>query len=151
MRTGLSAKGIIGLCRITILIATVKLRPYAMWDGRTSATPRFSQRSAPATFAPHRYICASSTASSSEICSAENPDIKNSLPYSKLCESLTLIFEDNGKGFPEEIDFRNPDTLGLQLVNTLVEQIEGSIDLERGRGTKFIIKFRRELQFQENG
>jgi PAS domain S-box-containing protein len=88
---------------------------------------------------------------SREICSAENPDLRNSLPYSETCESLTLIFEDNGKGFPEEIDFKNPDTLGLQLVNILVEQIEGSIDLERGRGTKFIIKFKRELQFQENG
>ena len=56
-------------------------------------------------------------------------------------EHFTLIFEDNGNGFPEDIDFRNSTSLGLQLVNALVDQIEGSIELERGKGTKFIIKF----------
>ena len=57
-------------------------------------------------------------------------------------EQFTLIFADNGKGFPEDVDFRNTESLGLQLVNALVNQIEGSIDLERGNGTKFTLKFR---------
>ncbi len=83
---------------------------------------------------------------SSEIFSAINPDFKSSLPESRTYEPLTLIFADNGEGFPEEIDFRNPETLGLQLVNALVEQIEGSINLERGKGTRFIIKFKGEIQ-----
>lgn len=56
-----------------------------------------------------------------------------------------LIYADNGKGFPEELDFRSPESLGLQLVNALVNQIEGSLDLERGKGTKFIIRFKDEL------
>lgn len=60
---------------------------------------------------------------------------------SKKREHFMLIFEDNGKGFPEDIDFKNSTSLGLQLVNALVDQIEGSIELERDRGTKFIIKF----------
>ena len=34
----------------------------------------------------------------------------------------------------------------MQLVNALVEQIEGSINLERGKGTRFIIKFKGEIQ-----
>jgi len=53
-----------------------------------------------------------------------------------------LIVSDNGKGFPEGIDFRNTDSLGLQLVNTLVDQIGGSIELGKGRGTEFSIRFR---------
>ncbi|MCQ1535346.1 PAS domain S-box protein [Methanosarcina sp. KYL-1] len=57
-------------------------------------------------------------------------------------EEFTLIYEDSGVGFPEEIDFKNPGTLGLQLVNALVAQIEGSLGLERNEGTKFTIKFR---------
>lgn len=57
-------------------------------------------------------------------------------------EQFTLIFADNGKGFPDDVDFRNTETLGLQLVNALVNQIEGSIGLERGNGTKFTLKFR---------
>lgn len=53
-----------------------------------------------------------------------------------------LIFADNGIGFPEEINFRNPDTLGLQLVNALVDQIDGCIELKKNNGTEFVIWFR---------
>jgi len=55
------------------------------------------------------------------------------------CRYFTLIVEDNGIGFPESIDFRNTSSLGLQLVNTLVDQIGGSIELEKGSGTRFKI------------
>jgi PAS domain S-box-containing protein len=53
-----------------------------------------------------------------------------------------LIVSDSGGGFPEEFDFRNTDSLGLQLVNTLVDQIEGTIELKKERGTEFSIRFR---------
>lgn len=52
-----------------------------------------------------------------------------------------LIYSDNGVRFPENVNFKNPGTLGLQLVNALVEQINGTIELERGTETKFTIKF----------
>ena len=52
-----------------------------------------------------------------------------------------LTVEDNGQGIPEWVDFQNTDSLGLQLVNIFVEQIEGSIELKRDRGTKFSIRF----------
>ena len=55
---------------------------------------------------------------------------------------FTLIVADNGKGIPENIDFRNTNSLGLQLVNILVEQIEGRIELVREAGTAFKIQFR---------
>ena len=64
----------------------------------------------------------------------------------EINEQFTLIFADNGKGFPEDVDFRNTETLGLQLVNALVNQIEGSIDLEKGNGTKFTLKFREKIR-----
>ncbi len=54
---------------------------------------------------------------------------------------FTLIVSDNGLGFPENIDFTNTDSLGLQLVNTLVEQLEGTIELEGNGRTLFRIKF----------
>lgn len=59
-------------------------------------------------------------------------------------EKLTLIVRDNGRGFPEELDFRNTTSLGLQLVTTLVDQIEGDIRLDRSRGTSFEISFFRK-------
>ncbi len=52
---------------------------------------------------------------------------------------LKMIVEDNGKGFPENIDFKNTESLGLQLVNTLVDQLKGEIELERNNGTRFIL------------
>jgi len=52
-----------------------------------------------------------------------------------------LTIEDNGEGLPEWVDIQNMDSLGLQLVNIFVEQIEGSIELKRDRGTKFNIYF----------
>ena len=52
-----------------------------------------------------------------------------------------LIVADNGKGISEEIDFRNAESLGLQLVNILVEQIDGCIELKRNQGTEYTIWF----------
>jgi PAS domain S-box-containing protein len=48
---------------------------------------------------------------------------------------------DNGIGFPAEIDFQNTSSLGLQLVNTLVQQLDGAIELHRNGRTQFTIHF----------
>jgi two-component sensor histidine kinase len=48
---------------------------------------------------------------------------------------------DNGVGFPKDLDFRNTDSLGMQLVTTLAEQIDGTIALRNGVGTTFEITF----------
>jgi PAS domain S-box-containing protein len=53
----------------------------------------------------------------------------------------SLIISDNGIGFPEDIDFRNTESLGMQLVITLVEQLDGTIELDRSKGTEFRIRF----------
>lgn len=55
-----------------------------------------------------------------------------------------LTVADNGKGIPEEIDFQNTDSLGLQLVNILVEQIDGCIELKKSQGTEYRICFSNE-------
>ncbi|OPY36085.1 MAG: sensory histidine kinase AtoS [Methanoregula sp. PtaU1.Bin051] len=57
---------------------------------------------------------------------------------------LTLTISDNGVGMPPEIDWKNTDSLGLQLVNSLVEQLDGSIDLIRKNGTTYIIRIQRQ-------
>jgi two-component sensor histidine kinase len=54
---------------------------------------------------------------------------------------LTLKVSDNGVGFPSDQDFRNTASLGLQLVNTLVDQLDGTIKLDRRGGTDFEITF----------
>ena len=52
-----------------------------------------------------------------------------------------LGVSDNGVGFPADVDFRDTESLGLQLVMTLVEQLEGSIELDVSKGTAFRISF----------
>jgi PAS domain S-box-containing protein len=89
--------------------------------------------------------------------------VSNSLKYAfpgeetgKLIISLDshdkefeLNISDNGIGFPEEIDFKKTEsTLGLKLVNTLVNQIDGTIELKRTKGTQYIITFK-ELTYNK--
>jgi two-component sensor histidine kinase len=59
-----------------------------------------------------------------------------------------LIIKDNGVGFPEDIDYKNTDSLGLQLVINLVGQIDGEIKLEKDDGTIFTIIFQ-EVKYKE--
>ena len=54
---------------------------------------------------------------------------------------IELVVSDTGVGFPEGIDFMNPTTLGMQPVITLVEQLEGTIKLDRRAGSAFTICF----------
>ncbi len=52
-----------------------------------------------------------------------------------------LEVADSGCGFPADVDFRNTTTLGMQLVMTFVEQLNGTIILDKSCGTRFIISF----------
>ena len=54
---------------------------------------------------------------------------------------LSLTIEHNGTPFPREMDFRNPHSLGLQLVNTLVAQLNGTLILDQNSGTRFTVTF----------
>lgn len=56
--------------------------------------------------------------------------------------SLVLTVTDDGGGFPADIDFRDTETLGLQLVTTLVRQLDGTIELAKNNGTTFKIVLR---------
>jgi two-component sensor histidine kinase/CheY-like chemotaxis protein len=61
---------------------------------------------------------------------------------------FTLIIQDDGCGFPEGKNLYDLDSLGLELVCTLVEQIEGNIQLETNNGTKISITFN-ELNYSK--
>jgi two-component sensor histidine kinase len=53
-----------------------------------------------------------------------------------------MIFSDDGVGLPLGVDFGSTDTLGLSLVHGLVTtQLGGTIGIQRGNGTTFIIRF----------
>ena len=56
---------------------------------------------------------------------------------------IQLQVRDDGIGIPSDFDWAETDSLGLQLVATLTEQLEGTIELDRVAGTTFTIVFPR--------
>ncbi len=52
-----------------------------------------------------------------------------------------LKVKDNGKGLPENFNFENLKSLGLQLVHNLTDQLSGKIEFHSEKGTEFLIKF----------
>lgn len=56
-------------------------------------------------------------------------------------DQFVLKVQDNGIGFPEAVDFQNTKSLGLELVNLLVGQMNGAITLTVEGGTTFTITF----------
>ena len=61
--------------------------------------------------------------------------------HATTAQQAGLVVRDNGIGFPDEIDFRHTESLGLQLVAMLTEQLQGTIALERADGTTFTLTF----------
>jgi len=59
---------------------------------------------------------------------------------------MELKIADDGIGIPENIDLKNSKTLGLQLVETLVNQLDGKLELDINHGTEFRIIFK-ELEY----
>ncbi len=59
------------------------------------------------------------------------------------CKSTNFILSvsDNGVGITENLDIEDLDTLGMQLVTSLVDQLDGELELKRNNGTEFIIRF----------
>lgn len=55
--------------------------------------------------------------------------------------SFILTISDNGVGISEDLDIKELDSLGLQLVIFLVDQLDGKLELKKGNGTEFIIRF----------
>ena len=55
--------------------------------------------------------------------------------------SFTLTISDNGVGIPDDLDIEDLDSLGFQLVTSLIDQLDGEFELKRNNGTEFIIRF----------
>jgi len=81
------------------------------------------------------------------------PQLKNRRGFDDSSEQnsevLELIVADDGVGMPKDLDIKKCDSLGLQLVSTLVEdQLHGNIEITRDNGTRFRICFK-EVVYRE--
>ena len=61
---------------------------------------------------------------------------------------FNLTIQDNGRGFPENFDVENTETLGLQLVKMLAYQLEASIAIDSQCGTCYNLIFK-ELNYRQ--
>ena len=74
---------------------------------------------------------------------AEKEDCVIKISFKKADKNhLVFSVTDNGKGLPAEFDYKNTESLGLQLVCLLSEQIQGILDVKSSdQGTIFSVKF----------
>jgi PAS domain S-box-containing protein len=57
-------------------------------------------------------------------------------------DQYELIIMDDGIGLSKDFELKNIDSLGLQLVNSLIHQLDGEMEIDHNQGTKFIITFK---------
>lgn len=73
---------------------------------------------------------------------------KINISLNSKANQYELIIKDNGIGLPNNIDIENVDSLGLQLINNLINQLDGEIEVDSSRGTEFKITFQ-ELEYKK--
>jgi len=73
----------------------------------------------------------------------DDNQINISLKEDTSPNTYVLYISDNGIGFTQDIDFKNPKSLGLRLINSLAKQLKGSVskDLSK-KGTNYSISFK---------
>ncbi|AKB32412.1 sensory transduction histidine kinase [Methanosarcina siciliae HI350] len=73
-------------------------------------------------------------------------EIRIQLQKEKICNEVnrslfSLKISDNGIGIPEGMELASFESLGMKLVNTLIDQLCGKIEIIRAHGTEFRITF----------
>lgn len=80
-----------------------------------------------------------------KLCREKSAEYTDNSPGSKKegynDTSFILAVSDNGVGIPESFNSESSDSLGLQLVTILADQLGGELELNRNNGTEFTIKF----------
>ena len=73
---------------------------------------------------------------------SEEKNVKISIDFKKdKTGNYTLTVKDNGTGLPDNFDIRRKTSLGYQLVNALVGQLEGKLKISGEEGTNVTITF----------
>mgnify|MGYP000536637432 CR=1 FL=1 len=59
-------------------------------------------------------------------------------------ETIQMRISDNGEGLPEEVQDNSPETLGLHMIQTLINQLEASTDIQADQGVTYHISFKKQ-------
>ena len=52
---------------------------------------------------------------------------------------LVMVIADDGVGMDESFNIKKTESLGLQLVDSLIEQLNGQLEFDSKNGTRFIV------------
>ncbi|WP_194141349.1 tetratricopeptide repeat-containing sensor histidine kinase [Flavobacterium hungaricum] len=55
--------------------------------------------------------------------------------------TITLKIRDNGNGFPDDLDFNSPATLGINLISGLAQQLDGKVSFFNDNGAVIQVEF----------
>jgi two-component sensor histidine kinase len=67
-----------------------------------------------------------------------------SISVTEADNMVTVSVKDFGVGLPEGFEIENSESLGLSLVETLIDQLDGQLTLKREKGTEFLITFEKQ-------
>lgn len=70
------------------------------------------------------------------------------IEFESVNNGYILTISDNGIGLPEDFDIEKSKSLGLKLVNMLIKQIDGTLEINKYAKTEFKIKFK-EVEYQD--
>jgi PAS domain S-box-containing protein len=59
-------------------------------------------------------------------------------------QDVILAVKDDGVGLPKDFAFEKNNSLGIQLVYALLEQLDATMKVDQTKGTEFFIQFRRK-------
>ncbi len=74
----------------------------------------------------------------------ENEKLKIEIQLRKIADNICITVRDNGKGFDPTTSRKN-NSMGLDLVHSLCEQIDGKCSFNANSGMEFLIEFKHKL------
>jgi PAS domain S-box-containing protein len=92
----------------------------------------------------HAFSSASPAGGTSpETASADPTDARPRIriAFKRRDDAYRLVVQDNGRGLSDDFVLEEADSLGLQLVSTLVHQLDGRIETVRDAGTRHTVTF----------
>ncbi len=71
----------------------------------------------------------------------DQKDKKIAVKFHEIEGHCKISVSDNGKGFPIDFNIEDSDSLGLEIINALTGQLNGTLEYYNKEGAEFVVKF----------
>ena len=62
-----------------------------------------------------------------------------SISFKEIDKGYNLVIQDDGIGLPDDININDLNSLGLKIIDLLVQQLGGKVEVNNSNGTCYII------------